>query len=80
MLGIAVWEHLAFCNTAPLVWSSFIGHPITAQSSLGPERDMMLLKYIIHTLMGTKLQTLKYTSDKSPLNVWPLLLYFTLVY
>lgn len=55
-LGSLFWEHLSFFNTAPLVWSSFIWHPITAQSSLKPEQDMLLLKYIMHTLLGTKLQ------------------------
>lgn len=80
---IAVWEHLTFFNAAPLVWLSFIWHPITAQSSLRPVQEMLLLKYIMHTLMGTKLQLgleILYISEKNPFNVWPLLSYLTLVY
>lgn len=82
MIRIAPWEHLTFFNAAPLVWS-FIGHPITARSSLRPEQEMLLLKYVMHTLMGTKLQLgleILAVSEKSPFHVCPLLSYFTLVY
>lgn len=81
---IAVWEHLTFFNAAPLVWQLLLsGCPVTAQSSLRPVQEMLLLKYITLTLMGTKLQLgleILYISEKNPFNVWPLLSYLTLVY
>lgn len=46
----------SFFNTAPFAQSSFTGHQIIPQSSLRPEKEMLLLKYIMHTLIVTKLQ------------------------